>query len=258
MLVAFVMLLALVALFFLRLSHHRPPPVELPAQDQEANGEEIIAHPEQETLRRVEVTPQTVQLVIERLARPTNYRRTIAVERFWDGGSAIMTASVSVAEGWTRVDSSNLSDDTRHSITSSTESWIWYGESRSVYHGAASLTADEEQSIPTYEDILRLDTARIAAADYRALGELNCIYVETAPDDALYTERYFIAVDSGLLVSMEREQNGATAYQMTALSVELDTVEADAFTLPDGTVLFDPQPILENEENEGESPSFSS
>ena len=247
--VAFVLLLALAAFFFLRLTRHRPPAVTLPDSEETEQGGEVAVQSEQETLRRVEVTPRTVQLVIERLTRPENYRRDVVIERFWNGESGQTTADVSVADGWTRVDRTNMNGETRHSITSAESCWIWYGDSRSVYRGAAALSADEEQSIPTYEDILRLDAADIAAADYRALDGVNCIYVETAPDGAGYTERYYIAVDSGLLVTMEREQNGETAYRMTALTVERDAVDAEVFTLPDGTLLHDPQP--NDDESEG-------
>lgn len=250
--VAFALLLALVVFYFLRLSLHHPPAVELPRLEQEAHDGEVVSKPEQETLHRVEVTPLTVQLVIERLARPANYRRTVVIERFWSGASGVATASVSVADGWTRVDQTNGTGETRHSVTSPEGSWIWYGETRSVYHGAPSITADEEQSIPTYEDILRLDAAEITAADYRALDGVNCIYVETATDEAGYTDRYYISVDSGLLVTMERAREGAAAYVMSALGVERDVVGAEAFTLPDGTVLYDPATNTDTENSESE------
>lgn len=248
---AFALLLVLAAFFFLRLSLHRPPTVELPTQEREAHSGEVIAKAEQDTLRRVEVTPQTVQLVIERLARPENYRRTIVIERYWSGASGMVTVSVSVADGWTRVDQTDANGEVRHSITSPEESWIWYGGARSVYHGAASVSADEEQSIPTYENILWLDAAEIAVADYRALNGVNCIYVETVADAADYVDRYYIAVDSGLLVTMERVRDGTAAYVMSSLSVERDAVGAEAFTLPDGTALYDPALYAENRESEG-------
>ncbi len=248
--VAFALLVGLVVFFFLRLSLHRPPPVALPTPEQTEQSGEVAPKTEQEALRRVEVTPLTVQLVIERLARPENYSRTILFERFWRGTSGVGTASVSADGGWTRVDQTNRNGETRHSITSAEESWIWYGESDSVYRGAASVSADEEQSIPTYEDILRLDTAEISAADYRSLDGVSCIYVETVPDGDGYVNRYFIAVGTGLLASMERLRDGETIYRMTALGAERDTVGAAAFTLPDGTVLHDPG-TNENGENEG-------
>ena len=83
-------------------------------------------------------------------------------------------------------------------------------------------------------------TYRIAAADYRALEGVNCIYVETEPDDAGYVERYWVSVSSGLLAAAERECDGAVVYRMAALTVSYDGVDAEDFTLPNGTVLYEP------------------
>ena len=105
---------------------------------------------------------------------------------------------------------------------------------------ASALTQDAEQGILTYEDILALPPERIAAADYRALEGVNCIYVETEPDEAGYVERYWVSVSSGLLAAAERECDGAVVYRMAALTVSYDGVDAEDFTLPNGTVLYEP------------------
>ena len=105
---------------------------------------------------------------------------------------------------------------------------------------ASALTQDAEQGILTYEDILALPPERIAAADYRALEGVNCIYVETEPDEAGYVERYWVSVSSGLLAAAERECDGAVVYRMAALTVSYDDVDAEDFTLPNGTVLYEP------------------
>ena len=129
---------------------------------------------------------------------------------------------------------------TRHVITGDDAVYIWYGSSRKVYSGASALTQDAEQGILTYEDILALPPERIAAADYRALEGVNCIYVETEPDEAGYVERYWVSVSSGLLAAAERECDGAVVYRMAALTVSYDGVDAEDFTLPNGTVLYEP------------------
>lgn len=237
--VALALLLGLGVFFFVRLGSHRPPSVELPHSER-APDSATVPDTEREAARRVEVTPETVQLVIERLARPENYSRSIAIERIWTGGSGRASAQVRAADGWTRVDLANDGGEQRHSITGGGMSWVWYGGAGAVYTGAASLTADEEQSIPTYEDILLLDAGSIAAADYRMLDAVACIYVETSPDEFGYTDRYWIAVENGLLAASERLRDGATVYRMTGLTVERGRTTAEAFTLPDGTVLYDP------------------
>ena len=95
--VAFVLLLSLVAFFLVRTVTHHPPSVNLPQETQGESGGEIATDTAGDSVRRVEVTPQTVQLVIERLARAENYSRTVMIERSWSDGSATASASVVVA-----------------------------------------------------------------------------------------------------------------------------------------------------------------
>ena len=248
---AFAMLIALVLFFMLRLTAHRPPAVVLPETDGTQSGGGEIRDEGRSAIRRVEVTPETVQRVIERLARPDNYSRTLTIERYWSGGSGLTNAEVFAAGGWTRVDVAEDGGETRHVITGNGRSWIWYGSGERVFTGAAALSADEEQSIPTYEEILLLDTEQIVAADYRAFGEVNCIYVETAPDDSGYVGRYWVSVDSGLLVAAERDDGNRRIYRMTGLEADIGGVEEQEFRLPDGEILFLPPEGESDHKNEG-------
>ena len=124
-----------------------------------------------------------------------------------------------------------------HTISNGERTWVWYGGSELYYESAAAFTADEEQGIPTYEDILHLDKKRIAAADYRLLDTVDCIFVETAADDGGYIERYWVSVSDGLLCAAEKLQGEDVVYRMAGMSVDSGNVAEDAFTLPDGTVL---------------------
>ena len=238
--VAFAVLIALVLVFMLRLTAHRPPAVVLPETGSAQSEGGVIRDEGRSAIRRVEVTPETVQRVIERLARPDNYSRTVTIERYWSGGSGLTNAAVFAVGGWTRVDVTESGGETRHVITGDGKSWIWYGADERVFTGAAALSADEEQSIPTYEEILLLDMERIAAADYRTLDGVNCIYVETAPDDSGYVDRYWVSVDSGLLVAAERDNGNRTIYRMVGLEVEIGGADEREFRLPDGEILFRP------------------
>ena len=237
---AFAVLIVLVLVFLLRLTAHRPPAVVLPETEGAQSGSGVILDEGRGAIQRVEVTPQTVQRVIECLARPENYSRTLTIERYWSGGSGLTSAAVYTAGGWTRVDVAEDGAETRHVITGDGRSWIWYGSDGRVFTGAAALSADEEQSIPTYEEILLLDTGRIASADYRTLGEVNCIYVETAQDASGYAERYWVSVDSGLLVASERDDGNRLIYRMMGLDVDIGGAEEQEFRLPNGEFLFRP------------------
>lgn len=195
-----------------------------------------------EALAVVEVTPETVQTAIATLSRPQEYRRTVTVEQLWAGGSGTYETAAAVSGGWTRTDRTLSGGRVRHAITDGETTYIWYDSETAVYTApAGDISADDEQTIPTYEEILELPVEDIAAADYRTISGVNCIYVETAEDPAGYVLRYWVSVDTGLLTVSERLLDGEPVYRMAALSLDQDLPAAADFTLPDGT------PLLEEE-----------
>lgn len=187
----------------------------------------------------IEVAPDTVQAAIATLSRPESYRRTVTVEQFWSGGSASYETAVYVGGGWTRTDRTLPDGQVRHAVTNGETTYLWYdgGEVRML--PAGGISADDEQTIPTYEDILELPEEAVILADYRAISGVECIYVETTSDGG-YVLRYWVSVGSGLLVASERLLEGETVYRMAALTLEQALPDAADFTLPDGTVLWDP------------------
>ncbi|MEG2037479.1 MAG: hypothetical protein RRZ93_05770 [Ruthenibacterium sp.] len=190
------------------------------------------------SLLRVEVTPESVQDVIATLQRPSNYRRSITTQTIWSGGSGITQTVVAVLDRYTRTDTTTAGGQLRHCITDGETSYIWYGASKNYYTGAAGdITADDEQHIPSYEDILQLPREGIQTADYRALSDTACIYVETTADEGGYVDRYWVSVDSGLLLEAESLQQGEAVYRMTALPIEAELPISSDFLLPDGTQL---------------------
>lgn len=184
----------------------------------------------------VAVTPSTVQAAIATLDRPEAYRRTVSIEQIWSGGSGAYEVAETVRNGWTRTDRVMPDGQVRHAITGPDEVYIWYNSRNTVYHGASGeITADNELPIPTYEDILELDEERITAADYRELSGTACIYTEA--QTGAYTLRYWVSVETGLLVSAEKLENEETVYRMTAMTLDPAEPTAEEFTLPDGTVV---------------------
>lgn len=188
----------------------------------------------------VEITPETVQAAIASLSRPESYLRNVTVEYLWEGGGGKHELTAAVREPWTRTDRELPDGRKRVSLTDGETTYIWYGEGAQVYAApAGDISADDEQSIPTYEDILDLPVEDIVTADYRPLDALTCVYVETAKDGAGYTTRYWVSVENGLLVRAERLLGEETVYRMTSLYAEQAEPDASRFTLPDGTVLLD-------------------
>ncbi len=227
-------LVLLVVLFLARGALHRPARIVLPSEtaDSAESGEWA-----ETDASRVNVRTDTVQSVIATLERPARYSREITIERCYSGGSGVDRCSVWTDGAWTRADITRSSGETSHAISGGGRIWLWYGSGTLCYENVTPFSADEEQGIPTYEDLLRLDTARIAAADYRLLDGTDCIYVETAPDDSGYIERYWVGVSSGLLCAAEKLRGEEVVYRMAGLTISEDAIADEVFTLPDGTVL---------------------
>ena len=216
----------------------RPGQITLPDPDAVENQTSSDAVTEGSALSVVEVRPDTVQAAIATLSRPEVYRRTVTVEQFWEGGSGKYEIAVTVNAPWTRTDRTMPDGRVRHTITGSDAVYIWYNNERSTYVApVGDVSADMEQSIPTYEDILNLPAEEITLADYRAISEVNCIYVEAQQEGHLL--RYWVSVDTGLLVAAEKLAEDETVYRMGSLTVDQTESTLEEFTLPDGTILME-------------------
>lgn len=234
--VGFAGLIALVVVLMLINSLRPSPEIELPSQEEE--GMQSEENSSGDGLTVVEIRPDTVQAAVATLERPETYRRELVVQQFWDSGSGTMENTVTVSGGWTRVDQTLARDRVRHSVTDGRMTYIWYNSQRTVYEAqTGEISADMEQAIPTYEDVLDLPMEEISAANYQTLSNMNCIYVETAADAYGYVLKYWVSVDSGLLVAAEKLLDGETVYRMWETSADLNPTVGSEFTLPDGTDL---------------------
>ena len=188
--------------------------------------------------RPVEVTPDTVSGVVATLARPTSYYQELAVETFWAEGASSTQVQVWVDGGWYHSRQALPSGVIRHDLVGDGTLYYWYEGSRQFETAPADERSfDLAQHIPTYETVVQLEPEQIADAGYEIYGETPCIYVEVAGEDGP-TERYWVSVDSGLLVAAERREGDTLVYRMTT-PVPLQTpCPADGeFSLPDGTLL---------------------
>lgn len=243
--VIILVVLAAVLYSFLHNLFGPTPHLDLPDPDATQSVDPVAASSGQPGGIVVEVTPQTVQSLIASLNRYESYRRTVDVEYFSAGQSVgAVTAQVWADGGWLRTSAALSSGVVEHIIVGDGALWLWYEggpAGAKVYSGpAADKAADLSQRLPTYEDVLALDRQDITAAAYEERDGQPCVYVE-AKTSMNYTERYWISVDSGLLVASETEQDGDVVYAMSSRDVvsPLDQ-RTGLFTLPDGTVLYHP------------------
>ena len=186
---------------------------------------------------QVDVTPETVQSIVATLVRPDSYYRELTVETFWTGGSSSVQYWQDRAWSHTRQDLA--SGAVRHDLSGPESAYYWY-ESSSAWN---ALPADERshdlaQHIPTYETVLDADPEQITGTGYDdSRGGIPCIYVEVSAPGGERVDRYWISVESGLLISSETLEGEELLYRMTAYSPIQSCPSGTTFQLPDGTVL---------------------
>lgn len=187
---------------------------------------------------QVAVTPETVQSIVATLSRPDSYYRELTVETLWSDGSYASTVQYWEDGGWSHTRQTLASGAVRHDLIGPETSYYWY-EGSSVWHAFPSdqRSSDLAQHIPTYETVLELDTSSITGTGYEVKGSFPCVYVEVQGESGTL-ERYWISTDNGLLISAEREINGALVYRMTAYTqVQTPCPATASFALPDGQEL---------------------
>ena len=228
-------LILLVVVMFAQGSIRRSDHITLPDPDQgQDQGEN---QPQEERLQLLEVRKDTVQQVVATMERADAYTMTIEVETLWSGGSGTTSLTAYVRDGWTRVDTLQLDGSVRRTLSNGETTYVWY-DNETVYdtHTAGELTADRELRIPTYETLVDLDPESILDANYQELKGVYCIYAE-AREEGDYTARYWVEVDSGLLIAAQRLYLEEPVYQMTVQSMEVTVPDSSLFTLPDGRVV---------------------
>ena len=190
---------------------------------------------------QVAVTPETVQSIVATLSRPDSYYRELTVETLWSGGSYASPVQYWEDGGWAHTRQVLASGAVRHDLTGPETAYYWYeGSTAWGTFPADERSSDLAQHIPTYETVLELDPESITGAGYELRGSLPCVYVEVQEESGAL-ERYWVSTDSGLLISAERELNGALVYRMTAYSqIQAPCPATASFALPDGQGLHTP------------------
>ena len=213
------------------------PSVELPSGASSGVGSDVSASSQSDSdpYQTVSITPETVQNVIGKtLVRSDSYYRELTIETFWAEGSSSIPVQVWADGGWTHTRLVLSSGVVRHNLVGDGTLYYWYeGSSQWLSIPAEGHASDLSQHIPTYETVLDLDQEDITSAGYDLRGDTPCIYVEVTYEEG-HLARYWVGVDSGLLVSAEEEQDGQLVYRMTGSNPSPCPSDA-SFALPDGT-----------------------
>ena len=188
---------------------------------------------------QVDVTPETVQSIVASLSRPESYYRELTVETLWSDGSHSTSVQFWQDGGWSHTRQILPSGAVRHDLTGEDTTYYSYEGSESYRSFPADeYSADLTQHIPTYETVLDADPEQITGTGYDdSRGGIPCIYVEVSAPGGERVDRYWISVESGLLISSETLEGEELLYRMTAYSPIQSCPSGTTFQLPDGTVL---------------------
>lgn len=256
-LIAVVIVVAIFSSFGLNLFSPDTPEIYLPTVT-EHPGDEPGGNggDDPERYTRVDVTADTVQDIIRTMTplQPESYSRTITVKTsLGDGTMGESVNQVWVDFGWTLVESVWPSGVTEHTIVGNGKVYRWFsGDWSYKSWEGGERDADMAQRIPTYEDVLDLDKALITAVGYEDVDGLPCVYVEVAENELGNRERYWVSVETGLLVAAETKKGEETLLLMTSGAVERPVQRGKPFELPDGTVLHEGSwiPLVQPQEQE--------
>ena len=89
--------------------------------------------------------------------------------------------------------------------------------------------------LPTYEDLLDLDPARIEDAGYVNLYGTWRIMAAVREQPTGYLMVYYVSVETGLLEAAERRDGDRIVYRMTAEQADLTMPDDSVFLLPGET-----------------------
>lgn len=231
---------ALIMSFGRNLLFLNPPSVVLPDPDSVPSPSGSDQPDNSDSFRWVDVTPETVQGVIATLHRAESYYRNVSVTVFWKDFLSTIPAQIWTRDGWSYVLRFLPNGVSRYDLIGFDRHYYWYdGDSLYLTAPIGTIGADLAQQIPTYETVLELDPSSITDAGYETLDRFFCIYVEVEDAALHYRERYWIDVESGLLVSAETEKDGVIVYQLdTTAAIETPCPTDVKFHLPDGSDVF--------------------
>lgn len=236
--IVLILLIVFVFIAYASFDGGRPQIVLPDTSDSQTYSEDSTGESNADLVARLEITTDSVQNVIATLMRPKAYSQNITITTYWSGGSGTITADSYVSGDLVRMDAVLPDGQRRYMLRDSEWTYIWYGSGGEVYQAKnGAFSVDDDLWVPTYEDLLELDPALLSEAGYESYQGTDCIYAATAEDESGYAQRYWIAVDSGLLVAAERVQSGSTVYLMEALDVTVSEPSSELFVLPDGTAI---------------------
>lgn len=193
------------------------------------------------SLSPVTVTVDSVQDVVASLQRTDSYFRELTIELFWGEESSQSSVLVWCNGDWLVTQQSSPNGLVRYDLVGNSWRYYWYsGDNHHLITPADDDTADLSQRIPTYEDVIALDSSDITAASYTTYLGLPAIHVVVEYSKDNRVEEYWIGAENGLLIGAEISVDGQLIYRCTGDgSIQTPCPNDAPFSLPDGTGIED-------------------
>ncbi len=219
-------------LSFLGTWHAIPDIAEIPEEVPE------VENTENPDYVRLEITPENVQSVVRELSRPSEYYVETKSELYYDNKSTEYLRRRWVRNNVSRIDIYNsYGNVTMSAILDAENAYYWYnGAARYITLPKGNFSAEDEQMMMDYTDLLELPQHAIKSAYLiRYEGEM-CIYTEALRDDGMY-EKYWVSVNDGLLRQGQILKGSTVVFSVVQMQLDASPQGDAHFTLPNKTVI---------------------
>lgn len=190
-------------------------------------------------VNEVSVDQSSVQRVVATLRRPEQYTLTGESTFYYGDQAKTISVQCAVRGSMSKVVQSIADGPYKHTLLTSSDAYIWSSDTQSYYKGAlGDFSVDELALTPTYENLISLPADEITEGGFEEVDGLACIYAERRDEKAGVRERYYIAVETGLLTAYQCYE-GETPVCTVRMTPALETVGDEWFTLPSGVVVTD-------------------
>lgn len=241
---AFTLLLAILvfaagivfSLYFSSSQYKNTAGITLPQRtDSGTTIEEEIRQENDRLIRDIEINTENVKDLIGMLKRPQNYSY-VSINKIYSGTEFMLTTSRGkVLKEKSKTVRYEGEIPQRHILFTNSNVYIWKNGSKYFQKlGKGEFVYDDAARVPTYEDIMKAE--KIERAELISENGSLYISVDIANKATGNLESYYISADNGLLRKAVFTKDSSVVAQVFIENVEIDTVDAESFMLPDGSM----------------------
>jgi hypothetical protein len=190
---------------------------------------------------KVEIDRTNAGQVLKAMPKQSGYSAVWQVEWYWEGGSSgALERHIYGKDGYLR---SEVYDSDgvllQNQVTGNGNAFLWTPSG--PYHATVvgGVSAENEAGIATYDRLLTYTPDEILSAEYLVWEGAPCLYVESKQSGSVYVDSWWISLENGCLVRMEKTLDGILKYSCVLQTVTLTSPADELFRLPDKRLAMD-------------------